>query len=95
MSPGHGHGGHGHGRHFRASLGFVPGYWVESCDPSLDPYCSPHAVFGGPEETLNTVGNAAGLMALGRGALVLGGIGLAGYGLYHFTHKVPKKGITL
>ncbi len=61
-------------------------------DMGIDPYAHDPS-FSGGEEALNTVGNAAGVLSLGRHAVVLGGLGLAGYGAYRLLTPKKKLGI--
>ena len=62
--------------------------------PDVDPYALDPS-FSGGEETLNVVGNTAGILALGRSAFLLGGLGLAGYGAYRLLTPKKKPGIVL
>jgi hypothetical protein len=72
-------------------------YYALEFTPIFDPewaQLTGSSPFAGEEGgVLNAAGNAAGLLSLGRKALMLGGIGALGYGAWKLTH--PTKGVKL
>ncbi len=71
-------------------------YYALEFTPDFDPEWAQlmgTSPFAGDESMLNVAGNAAGLLSLGRKALMLGGIGALGYGAWKLTR--PTKGVKL